>query len=174
MTTRELSNDELLDGLQPDEIFGHGEEYRAELVRRLNERDSLEKIAAEGRHAGREEALAIIMAEDAEDPFISAVESYSMGDTGDYGTRWNERELRAKLNISTPGEMASRLDHVDGCYWEMAMENEELADAAKNFADAYERLDDDELAEECICVRQALARRETRLGVNARKSEAQS
>lgn len=51
------------------------------------------------RAQGREEALAIILAEDPEDPFAECTSSSANGDCGDYSTHWDEDALRALLAI---------------------------------------------------------------------------
>lgn len=51
------------------------------------------------RAQGREEALAIILGQDAEDPFAECIRSSPSGDSGDYSTEWDENKLRELLHI---------------------------------------------------------------------------
>lgn len=53
----------------------------------------------EARAAGRAEAVAIIMQEEAEDPLGDCTVSSSFADTGDYDTNWSQEALNKKFNV---------------------------------------------------------------------------
>lgn len=95
------------------------------------------KLAAEGRKAGRAEAAAILMAQEAES-FPSAygddalVESYPIGDTGDYGAAWVPHKV-LDLFDAADSEMTSILERLEGGYWE-AVGRKDDADWARDRA----------------------------------------
>ena len=91
-----LIEDRVLDCNITDKVHSHSEFiYRMgqEIERLKKERDDFKALAAQNRHAGREEALAIIMQDDAEEPFDSTRKNYQIGDTGDYGVKWELNEM---------------------------------------------------------------------------------
>jgi hypothetical protein len=75
------------------------------------------------RAQGREEALAIILAEDAENPFADYTHDYQVGDTGDYGTDWDEKALRELLHIGDRKHDA--YDRAEAQYWDYLGKSEE-------------------------------------------------
>lgn len=75
------------------------------------------------RAQGREEALAIILAEDPENPFADHTHSYQIADTGDYGTEWDEKALRELLHIGDRKHDA--FDRAEAAYWDALGTKEE-------------------------------------------------
>jgi hypothetical protein len=75
------------------------------------------------RAQGREEALAIILAESPEEPFSDYTHSYPIADTGDYGTEWYEPALRELLSIGDREHDA--YDRAEAAYWESLGHKEE-------------------------------------------------
>jgi hypothetical protein len=68
------------------------------------------------RAQGREEALAVILALDAETQFDDFVSSSALGDSGDYTTHWDEDALRELLNIGDRTHDA--FGRAEAAYWE--------------------------------------------------------
>jgi len=68
------------------------------------------------RAQGREEALAIILAEDPEDPFSECTRTGANGDAGDFSTYWNEDRLRELLHIGDRKHDA--YDRAEAAYWD--------------------------------------------------------
>lgn len=112
----------------------------AEIERLRDDRDQWKSIADEGRKAGREEAFQIVFAEDPEDLFVDAMRSHEIGDTGEWGTTWNEQKLREKFDVQ-PGATQSIIDRADEFYWSTREEVDRVkAKAARlNELDAIEK-----------------------------------
>lgn len=73
------------------------------------------------RAQGREEALAIILAEDPENPFADHMNSVFGGE--DYSTEWDKRALRDLLHIEDRKHDA--YDRAEAAYWQALGEKEE-------------------------------------------------
>jgi hypothetical protein len=99
-------------------------------------------IARQGRHAGREEALAIILSESAEDFDFTYMRNVPIADTGDYAAGWREDKLRALLACPAGGgPMESLLERLDGMYWETRGKcNEKVHTAERQLAAAREAI----------------------------------
>jgi hypothetical protein len=69
----------------------------------------------EARAQGRAEALAIILALDAESGLDECTYSYPIADTGEYGTGWNEDVLRELLHADDSAW--SLLQETEGEFW---------------------------------------------------------
>lgn len=110
-----------------DPIHDFADTHAAEVARLTAERDKWKALADEGRAAGREEALQIVLREDAEEPFDDARESHPIGDTGDWGVSWSEAKLRTLFSVE-PGATASVIERAEAMYWDCearSMENDQ-------------------------------------------------
>lgn len=114
-------------GIEPraDGELGRFADFAAALAAKDAEVAKWKAIAAEGRKAGREEALSILLAENAEEPFDAEIRSYAIGDTGEYGTEWDEAALRKKFDVE-PGATKSALERADEFYWSTREEVDRL------------------------------------------------
>lgn len=68
------------------------------------------------RAQGREEALAIILEQEAEEALADCTRSSAIADTGDYSTSWDEDKLRELLNIGDRKHDA--FGRAEEAYWE--------------------------------------------------------
>lgn len=84
------------------------------------QRDEAREMAREGRLAGRQEALAILLGADPETALDNFVGSRSLADTGDYVSFWKEDELRAFFDAHT-GTMHSMLESLDHVLMKVCM-----------------------------------------------------
>lgn len=93
-----------------------------ELAERTQERDTARQIATEGRLAGRAEAAAILLRQEAES-FTSdsndLIESHEIGCSGEWGCSWIPEKVKALFNVPVDGSLilASELDRIEGLYW---------------------------------------------------------
>ena len=79
---------------------------------------SIPEDVATARAQGRAEALAAILATDAETFDDDHIGSHPIADTGDYGCHWNEEALRALL--STDDSAFSFISKAEGEFWHWA------------------------------------------------------
>lgn len=117
---------EMMDGRGKPSLVGDLSEsidtVLAALAEARADSERSQKIAAEGRKAGREEALRIIMDfEAAETSFDEYIVCSPMGDTGDFSHAWDETKLRKLFDLTPESAMRSRLDDLEGLYWEQCM-----------------------------------------------------
>jgi hypothetical protein len=89
----------------------------------------LRALAAEGRRAGRAEAAAILMEQEADSILDDLTSSTPIGDTGDYSAGW-EREKVLHLFDATGSAALSLIDRLDGAYWEATARAEDAARSA--------------------------------------------
>jgi hypothetical protein len=102
---------------------------RAELAAAERDRDEARAIAAEGRAAGRAEAAAILMEQEADSILDDLTSSTPIGDTGDYSAGW-EREKVLHLFDATGSAALSLIDRLDGAYWEATARAEDALRSA--------------------------------------------
>jgi len=118
---------------QDDYLLAHGASLMSDASHEIIHVDTLRKIVdaalaaarpmaavpadlIEARAQGRAEALAIILGLDAESGLDECTESHPIADTGEYGTSWNESELRKLLRADDSAW--SLLQEAEGLYWE--------------------------------------------------------
>jgi hypothetical protein len=115
---------------------------RAELAAAERDRDEARAIAAEGRAAGRAEAAAILMNQEADSfPGDDLAESCAIGDTGDYSAEWVPEKVRALFDVPpNGGAVASLLERLDGAYWEAVARKDDAENARAAAEREVERL----------------------------------
>lgn len=74
------------------------------------------KDILEARAQGRAEALAIVLALEAESGLDDYISSYPTADTGDYGSEWDEAKLRELFRADDTAY--SLMQEAEGLYWE--------------------------------------------------------
>jgi hypothetical protein len=89
----------------------------------------LRALVAEGRKAGRAEAAAILMTQEADSILDDLTASMPIGDTGDYSAEW-EREKVLALFDATGSAALSLIDRLDGAYWEATARAEDALRSA--------------------------------------------
>ena len=73
---------------------------------------------------GRAEFAQILIDQSPDDFANTYIGSHAIGDTGDYGEHWEEQKLAALFEVDEP--VKSYIERVDGCYWSMQNEVENL------------------------------------------------
>jgi hypothetical protein len=123
-------------------------ELEAQLAEIVKDRDNYKAIAAEGRQAGRAEAVAIFLEQEAESfPDADEYTHRQSLPSGDYTCSWNAKAVRKLFDVSEDGTdvLTSRLDFVDGMYWELQGDRMDLESAqqrnTQNLQQAYEERD---------------------------------
>lgn len=107
----------------------------AEIARLKDDRDQWKSIADEGRKAGREEAVQILLMENAESPLENETGSRS-DQSGEWTAFWNEAALRKKFDVE-PGATASVIEGAESAYWTIQAEIDTKTDEIKRLkADA--------------------------------------
>lgn len=88
----------------------------------------------------RAEAVAMILNLDAEDPFPDeCYNAYPIGDTGDYGTSWNQKKVKELFRVGDEYEgspFAKLGDAVEKMYWEFVAKQ----DGEETFKELVRRL----------------------------------
>jgi hypothetical protein len=76
------------------------------------------------RMEGRAEFAQILIDQSPDDFANTYIGSHPIADTGDYGEHWEEQKLAALFEVDEP--VKSYIERVDGCYWLMQNEVENL------------------------------------------------
>ena len=110
----------------------------------LDRVEQAERVAAEGRAAGRMEAAAILLRQSAEAfPPDKLVRSQAIGCSGDYGVEWVESEVLALFDAGNAPATKSLIEQLDGAFWSVVSDLE----SAKERAEQAERDRDEALQE---------------------------
>lgn len=117
----------------------------------LRERaDQAQRVAAEGRAAGRMEAAAILLRQSAEEfPPDKMVRSYEIGCSGDYGVEWVESEVLALFDAGNAPATKSLIEGLDHAFWSVVSDLE----SAKERAEQVERERDEARADRKVLAR---------------------
>jgi hypothetical protein len=76
------------------------------------------------RMEGRAEFAQILIDQSPDDFANTYIGSHPIGDTGDYGEHWEEHKLAELFEVNEP--VKSYIERIDGCYWSMQNEVENL------------------------------------------------
>jgi hypothetical protein len=88
--------------------------------------DFARKSTSSARRAGRAEALAILLGEDAESFPDNFMGSHAIADTGDYGTHWENDKLAALLDVDGDDSTLSLIDRMEATYWQQVWQLGEM------------------------------------------------
>ena len=87
-------------------------------------------VVMAGPIRARAEAVAMILQLDPETAFDDCFDSYAIGDTGDYGTSWNERKLKQLFGVNGEHEsspFAKLAASVEEMYWTQVAKRDDIS-----------------------------------------------